>query len=180
MTTDTVVVDVSQDWASACDVQQGFMNCKAPTLDTLSYGARCRQLRALGDDSYDFVPLPGNRLAIAIGDASGKSLSAALMIANVQSSLRTAAFFAGNDPAAVLDTVTCTHLVSRIGSRHYFMEFSTQPHARCGTPMEAIILLWWFGETARSFGSTPPAFRSDSFRIRRTRKARFGCIQAIQ
>lgn len=105
MTTDTVVVDVSQDWASACDVQQGFMNCKAPTLDTLSYGARCRQLRALGGDSYDFVPLPGNRLAFAIGDASGKSLPAALMIANVQSSLRTAAFFAGNDPAAVLDTV---------------------------------------------------------------------------
>jgi sigma-B regulation protein RsbU (phosphoserine phosphatase) len=105
MTTDTGVVDVSQDWANACDVQRGFMQYKASTLDTLSYGARCRQLRELGGDCYDFLPLPNNRLAFAIGDASGKSLPAALMIANVQSSLRTAASFAGDDPAAVLDIV---------------------------------------------------------------------------
>jgi phosphoserine phosphatase RsbU/P len=105
MITDTGVVDVSQDWVSACDVQRGFMHYKAPTLDTLSYGGRCRQLRALGGDCFDFLPLPNNRLAFAIGDASGKSLPAALMIANVQSSLRTAASFAGDDPAALLDTV---------------------------------------------------------------------------
>lgn len=105
MTTDMVVVDVSQDWASACDVQQGFMNYTAPTLDGLSFGARCRQLRELGGDCYDFLALPKNRLALAIGDACGKSLPAALIIANVQSSLRTAASFAGNDPAVVLDTV---------------------------------------------------------------------------
>jgi hypothetical protein len=35
-------------------------------------------------------PLLNNQLAFAIGDASGESLPAALMIANVQSSLRTA------------------------------------------------------------------------------------------
>ena len=105
MTTDELVVDVSQDWASACDVQQGFMHYTAPTLDALSCGARCRQLRVLGGDCYDFLPLPKNHLAFAIGDASGKSLPAALMIANVQSSLRTAASFTGNDPASVLDTV---------------------------------------------------------------------------
>jgi sigma-B regulation protein RsbU (phosphoserine phosphatase) len=105
MTADTVVFDVSEDWASACDVQQGFMHHAASTLDALSYAARCRQLRALGGDGYDFLPLPKNRLAFAIGDASGKSLPAALMIANVQSSVRTAASFAGNDPAVVLEAV---------------------------------------------------------------------------
>ncbi|HTQ62632.1 MAG TPA: PP2C family protein-serine/threonine phosphatase [Candidatus Solibacter sp.] len=105
MTSEELVVDVSQDWAGACDVQQGFMHCLAPALDALSYGARCRQLRELGGDCYDSLPLPGNCVAFAIGDASGKSLPAALMIANVQSSLRTAASFAGQDPAAVLDTV---------------------------------------------------------------------------
>jgi phosphoserine phosphatase RsbU/P len=103
--TDTIVVDVSQDWATACDVQQGFMHHAVPTAEGISYGARCRQLRALGGDCYDFVPLSHHHLAFAIGDASGKSLPAALMIANVQSSLRTAAFFAGNDPAAVLGAV---------------------------------------------------------------------------
>ncbi len=105
MTTDTMIVDVSQDWSTACDVQQRFMRYTAPTQDAFSYGAHCRQLRALGGDCYDFMPLPHDRLAFTIGDASGKSLPAALMIANVQSSLRTAAFFAGDDPAAVLSAV---------------------------------------------------------------------------
>jgi phosphoserine phosphatase RsbU/P len=103
--TEPMVVDVSQDWATACDVQQGFMHYALPTPDDISYAARCQQLRALGGDCYDFLSLPHNRLAFAIGDASGKSLPAALMIANVQSSLRTAAFFVGNEPAALLDAV---------------------------------------------------------------------------
>lgn len=103
--TDTMVVDVSQDWETACDVQQRFMHHAVPTPDGVSYSARCRQLRVLGGDCYDFLPLPSNHLAFAIGDASGKSLPAALMIANVQSSLRTAAFFAGDDPETVLGAV---------------------------------------------------------------------------
>lgn len=103
--TDTLVVDVSQDWATACDVQQRFMHHAVPAADGIRYAARCQQLRALGGDCYDFLPLDDNRVAFAIGDASGKSLPAALMIANVQSSLRTAAFFVGQEPSAVLGAV---------------------------------------------------------------------------
>jgi sigma-B regulation protein RsbU (phosphoserine phosphatase) len=101
---DTMIVDVSLDWEAACDVQQGFMHFAVPA-EGISYSARCRQLRALGGDCYDFIPLAHHRLAFAIGDASGKSLPAALMIANVQSSLRTAALFAGEYPGAVLGAV---------------------------------------------------------------------------
>ena len=102
---DTMVVDVSQDWVTACDVQQRFMHHTVPAAEGISYSGRCRQLRALGGDCYDFLPLPQGRLGFAVGDASGKSLPAALMIANVQSSLRTAAFFAGDEPRAVLAAV---------------------------------------------------------------------------
>jgi sigma-B regulation protein RsbU (phosphoserine phosphatase) len=105
MTSDTVVLDVTRDWTTACDVQERFMQHAGPTVDTLSYSARCRQVRALGGDFYDFLPLPHNRLALAVGDASGKGLAAALMISNVQSSLRTAALFTGNDGPAVLMAV---------------------------------------------------------------------------
>ena len=105
MRNDTVVLDVSQDWTTACDVQQRFMEHAGPTVDTVRYSARCRQVRALGGDFYDFLPLPQNRLALAVGDASGKGLAAALMISNVQSSLRTAASFTGNDGPAVLTAV---------------------------------------------------------------------------
>jgi len=102
---DTMVVDVSQDWATACDVQQRFMHQAVPASLDIAYAARCRQLRALGGDCHDFLPLAHDSMAFAIGDASGKSLPAALMIANVQSSLRTAAFFVGGQPAALLGTV---------------------------------------------------------------------------
>ena len=105
MTNDTVVLDVSRDWATACDVQERFMQRTGPTVDSLSYSARCRQVRALGGDFYDFMPLPHDCLALAVGDASGKGLAAALMISNVQSSVRTAASFAGNDGPAVVTAV---------------------------------------------------------------------------
>ena len=105
MTSDAQVLDVSWDWMTACDVQERFMRQAGPTIGTLSYSARCRQMRALGGDFYDFMPLAHERLAFAIGDASGKGLAAALMISNVQSSLRTAATFIGDDGPAVLEAV---------------------------------------------------------------------------
>jgi sigma-B regulation protein RsbU (phosphoserine phosphatase) len=105
MTTDTLVVDVSRDWALACGVQRRFMQGPEPTMGTLDYCACCRQMLELGGDCYDFMPRGDQHLALAIGDASGKGLAAALMIANVQSSLRTAALFRGDDGAAVLRAV---------------------------------------------------------------------------
>jgi len=83
MVSDEFVVDVSQDWAIARDVQRRFMQGLNPVVDNLEYCARCRQVLELGGDCYDFLPLPENRLAVAVGDASGKGLAAALMIANV-------------------------------------------------------------------------------------------------
>lgn len=105
MTSDATVVDISQDWETACDVQGRFMRQVAPAIDTLSYSARCRQVRALGGDFYDFIPLRRDHMALAVGDASGKGLAAALMISNVQSSLRTAASLIGDDGAELLTTV---------------------------------------------------------------------------
>jgi phosphoserine phosphatase RsbU/P len=105
MTTEEMVVDVSQDWVLACDVQQGFMQTPRTVSDFFDYSARCRQVRALGGDCYNFIPLEDDRLALVVGDASGKGLAAALMIANVQSSLRTAALFTGDDLAALFTVV---------------------------------------------------------------------------
>lgn len=117
MMTGEMVVDVSQDWATACDVQQRFMQHPDPSMDLLRFSARCRQVRALGGDCYDFLPLSHNRLALAVGDASGKSLAAALMISSVQSSLRTAAAFAGDDAAAVVRAVNAQVYASSLADR---------------------------------------------------------------
>ncbi len=105
MTTAIPILDVSQDWAAASDLQARFMQSPIRQTRTLTYSARCRQVRSLGGDCFDFLPLPGRRLALTVADASGKGLPAALVIANVQSSLRTAALFAPDDPAAVVTAV---------------------------------------------------------------------------
>jgi phosphoserine phosphatase RsbU/P len=105
MATQEMVVDVSQDWMLACDVQKGFMQAPDTISDSFDYSARCRQIRALGGDCYNFIPLEDDRLGLVVGDASGKGLAAALMIANVQSSLRTAALFTGDDLATLLKVV---------------------------------------------------------------------------
>jgi phosphoserine phosphatase RsbU/P len=102
MSRNEVALETTTEWTVACEVQRRFMQHSGPTLDTLEYSAECRQVQELGGDFYDFVPLPDNRLALAVGDASGKGLAAALMVSNVQSSVRTAASFTGsNGPAAV-------------------------------------------------------------------------------
>jgi hypothetical protein len=118
MTTNELIVDVSQDWVLACDVQQRFMQRLGRASDFVDYGARCRQVRALGGDCYDFIPLADDHLALVVGDASGKGLAAALMIANVQSSLRTAALFTGNDLAALLKTVNQQAYTSSLANRY--------------------------------------------------------------
>ena len=105
MQSEAMVMEADQEWAAACEVQRGFMPRSLPEIDALSCSAQCRQVRELGGDCYDFVPLPDNRLAVTVGDACGKGLPAALMISNVQSSLRTAASLSQSDSAAVLEAV---------------------------------------------------------------------------
>ena len=102
MTDNPWVLDVSRDWVAACDVQQGFMQSNVQAADLWDFSARCRQVLELGGDCFDFTPLEDHRLALTIGDASGKSLPAALMITGVQLSLRTAASIIGSDLAAVV------------------------------------------------------------------------------
>ncbi|HKV61860.1 MAG TPA: PP2C family protein-serine/threonine phosphatase [Candidatus Acidoferrum sp.] len=118
MTTDTMEIDVSEDWATACDVQERFMQRPADEMDRLEYAALCRQVRALGGDGYDFLPLGEQKLGMAIGDASGKSVAAALMISSVQASLRTAVSFAGEEPAAVLAAVNANVYASSLADRY--------------------------------------------------------------
>jgi sigma-B regulation protein RsbU (phosphoserine phosphatase) len=118
MTTEDVVVDVSQDWELACNVQRRFMQGLGRSRGSVDSSARCRQLQALGGDCYDFMALGEDRLALAVGDASGKGLAAALMIASVQSSLRTAALFTPDNLAALLKVVNYQAYTSSSTNRY--------------------------------------------------------------
>jgi sigma-B regulation protein RsbU (phosphoserine phosphatase) len=118
MATEAVVMDCPTERMAAFEVQQRFLEHWGPGIDTLDYSGQCRQMRKVGGDFYHFVSLPEDRLAVAIGDASGKGFAAALMIANVQSSLRTATLFAGSDTAAALEAVNHQLFGSSLASRY--------------------------------------------------------------
>jgi phosphoserine phosphatase RsbU/P len=105
MVTNDMAVDVSQDWLHACSVQERFMRAPARNLRSVDYSASCRQMRALGGDCYDFSCTGDGRITMLVGDASGKGVAAALMMASVQASLRTAALFTGDNLAGLLRVV---------------------------------------------------------------------------
>jgi sigma-B regulation protein RsbU (phosphoserine phosphatase) len=72
----------------AHDVQSQLFPKELPRLKTLELWGGCQPARTVSGDYYDFLPLDSNRVALAIGDISGKGISAALLMAHIQSALR--------------------------------------------------------------------------------------------
>jgi phosphoserine phosphatase RsbU/P len=128
MTLNEMVVDVSQDWFQACSVQERFMRGAAQTCGLLDYAASCRQMRALGGDCYDFCCQADGALTMLVGDASGKGVAAALMMASVQASLRTAAHFTGGDLAALLGVVNAQACASSVAGRFATLFYCVLDH----------------------------------------------------
>src|SRR6266852_4849293 len=75
----------------------------------------------VGGDYYDFILLPGGKLGIAIGDVAGKGISAALMMASLQASLRGQAMVAQEDLATVVTNVS--RLVFEASSSNRYATF---------------------------------------------------------
>ncbi len=72
----------------AREVQERLFPQDHPTITGLDYCGACRPALGVGGDYYDFLLLPDERFGIAIGDVSGKGISAALLMASLQASLR--------------------------------------------------------------------------------------------
>jgi serine phosphatase RsbU (regulator of sigma subunit) len=72
----------------ARDVQQRLFPQHLPAIAGLEYAGACRPAQAVGGDYYDFISLSDTALGIAIGDVSGKGISAALLMATLRASLR--------------------------------------------------------------------------------------------
>lgn len=73
----------------AREVQNQLYPKKLPQVPSLRLTAACDPARMVSGDYYDYQQLEGNRVAIAIGDVAGKGISAALLMATIQSSFRT-------------------------------------------------------------------------------------------
>jgi serine phosphatase RsbU (regulator of sigma subunit) len=60
--------------------------------------------REVGGDFFNYFALPDGQVALLVGDVSGKGVGAALLMANIQASLRTR-FALGQDLSAIVDAI---------------------------------------------------------------------------
>ncbi len=73
----------------ASEVQNQLFPRSAPSLKTIELVGVCQPARMVSGDYYDYLCLPDGNLALAIGDVAGKGISAALLMASIQSIMRT-------------------------------------------------------------------------------------------
>ena len=78
----------NRDLKLAEQVQKRFLPQSVPEIPGFEFFAHYDPAYEVGGDYYDFVPLPGDRLAIALGDVSGKGVAAALMMAKFSGDTR--------------------------------------------------------------------------------------------
>ena len=72
----------------AAFVQQSFLPSRMPAAPGHDIGAHLHASGQVGGDFYDFIELGGDRVALALGDASGKGIPGAILMAETQGVLR--------------------------------------------------------------------------------------------
>ena len=79
---------VQRDLELARRVQLGLLPVSYPTYEDFEYFAYYHAAYEVGGDYYDFIELPGDRLALVVADAMGKGVPAALMMAKLSGELK--------------------------------------------------------------------------------------------
>ena len=77
-----------RDLEAATQIQKSFLPAVRPRLPQLRFFDYYSSARQIGGDYYDYIPLPGDRLAVALGDVSGKGVAAALLMARLSAAAR--------------------------------------------------------------------------------------------
>ena len=72
----------------AYEVQELLFPRQTTDLPSLQVHGVCVPARTVSGDYYDFIPLGNDRLVLAVGDISGKGISAALLMATVHAFVR--------------------------------------------------------------------------------------------
>lgn len=80
--------DLAQELDAANHVQRGFLPTAAPEIEGYQFFDFYQPARQLGGDYYDYVRLPGGRVAVVIADVMGKGIPASLVMAKLSAEAR--------------------------------------------------------------------------------------------
>ena len=79
---------LENELAIAQEVQAQLFPRQVTELESLEVHGFCRPARTVSGDYYDFLTANSNKLILAVGDISGKGISAALLMATIHSAVR--------------------------------------------------------------------------------------------
>lgn len=82
-------MQLKKDLEVASAMQKLFFPEDLPSNKRMDISARYTPRHEVGGDYYDFIPLGDDEYIICIGDVSGKGISAAMLMANFQATIRT-------------------------------------------------------------------------------------------
>ena len=72
----------------ALEIQIGLLPKASPKVQGYDIAGVSIPAQVVGGDYFDFIPIHQNKLAVSLGDISGKGLPAALLMANLQATIR--------------------------------------------------------------------------------------------
>jgi serine phosphatase RsbU (regulator of sigma subunit) len=143
-----------QEMQIARQVQSRLLPQETPHLATLECAGKCIQTRAVGGDYYDFLDFGAGKLGLVLADISGKGISGALLMANLQANLRGQYALALEDLPRLLRSVNALFYKNTEANNYATTFFSiyddasrTLRYVNCGH--NAPILLRASGETER-------------------------------
>jgi sigma-B regulation protein RsbU (phosphoserine phosphatase) len=124
----------------AREVQRQLFPQSVPRVPGLDLYGVCKAARSVSGDYYDFLKLDEYRVGLVLGDVSGKGISAALLMAGIQSALR-AQFYngAGGDISSTLAQFSTARVVDRLNRQIY-----------ANTPLEKYVTFFFAVYDART------------------------------
>ena len=82
------LIRMQEEIRLAYDIQTNLLPKKQPVISGYDIAGISLPAREVGGDYFDFISLDNNQLVLCVGDVSGKGIPAALLMANLQATLR--------------------------------------------------------------------------------------------
>ena len=82
------LIRIEEELRLAFEIQSNLLPRCAPELPGYDIACRGIPARHVGGDYYDFIPIDGDRLGLCLADVCGHGMPAALLMANLQATVR--------------------------------------------------------------------------------------------
>ncbi|MEJ2007410.1 MAG: SpoIIE family protein phosphatase [Acidobacteriota bacterium] len=121
---------LEHDVQIAREVQEQLFPSGAPKVPGLELYGVCKPARLVSGDYYDFLPVGTDGVGMVLGDVSGKGVSAALIMAAIQSLIRTRLYLDSSDGQPTAEHLSTAHFF-RLMNQQLYENTPEEKYATC-------------------------------------------------